>query len=120
MLDDLSLHDDDADDTEYLPIKPEITDLSKLDLRNELATQLRDAKYLYSCIGENHKIGANQKAQVLNSIGNIIKQIIDMQERLQNLDEFKAVEEALINTLKKFPTIQADFQLEYGKQLGVK
>ncbi len=118
MLEDFGLRSPpelDEPDVFLLPL-PDVTPLNEVNLSSELALQLRDAKYLYANAREDSKIPINQKAQVLNSTRGIIDAVIQMQERLYNMENCKKLEEALIETLRKFPDMQAAFYEEYEAQ----
>jgi hypothetical protein len=119
MIDDFPLHND-ADEEDYqIPIKVhEFVELKNLDLQEELAHQLVDAKNLYEQVRNSTSTPANQKAQVLGVLQTIISNIKKTQEDLHNIERLKSMEEALITTLKNLdPAIQDKFLAEYKVRL---
>lgn len=92
--------------------------LSNLDLEEELVTQLSRAKSLQTQVLEDNDIPANQKAQVMNTVGSVIGDIIRMQERLYNAERFKAIEAMLLDSLRMLPKAQAEAFIEEYAKMG--
>ncbi len=116
MFEDLEMHEDE----EFVkPVfKHAYVPLAQINLLEELARQLVDAKNLYEGIRDNNRILPNQKALVLNSLTSIITQITRAQESLHNVETLKRLEDALIETLKTLPAdAQAAFFDTYKAKL---
>jgi hypothetical protein len=80
--------------------------LSELDLEEEVLLQFARTKGLYDDVIKDDKTPANQRAQVANSCTAILDQLIKMQKALYSAERVKAIEGALIRTLKEFPEAQ--------------
>jgi hypothetical protein len=92
--------------------------LSDMDLEEEVLFQFARTKELYSDISADSNTPANQRAQVANSCTTILDQIIKMQTRLYRAERVKAMETALIRTLKEAaPELQARFFELYERNL---
>lgn len=78
-------------------------DLSTLDLETELATQLRDARMLLAMTINNRFTPANQKAQVMSTVTRALSAIAEAQTKVYNAERVKAMEQALIVTLRGHP-----------------
>ena len=106
-LEDLDLHGNDEfgdeDDGAFDATLFTYADLSKIDLKEELAIQYGKAKTLYGNIEKSSIYTPNQKAAVLNTVTAIISSIVRNQEKVQNMDRVKALEEALTDALKTLP-----------------
>jgi hypothetical protein len=75
--------------------------LSDLNLEEEVLLQFQQTKALYSRVAEDKNTPANQKAQVANSCTTILDQLIKMQRRLYAAERVKAMESALIKSLRE-------------------
>lgn len=92
--------------------------LGQLDLSQELLVQYEKANELLKN-AEFEDVPLSQKAQAMNSIVNILGQIIKQQEVVRNMSEITRLELALIATLKEFPDIKERFLAQYeGNLLG--
>ena len=92
--------------------------LKELNLDTELLTQYKNAKDLLHEAMDDEEIPLNQKAQIINSITNIIKQILELQEALHNVENMKILESTLVETLKIYPELAAKFLTDYEKALS--
>lgn len=100
-----------------IPPAPQKT-LGQLDLSQELLLQYQKANELLKN-AEFEDTPLNQKAQAMNSIVNILAQIIKQQEIVHNMSEITRLELALIATLKEFPEVKERFLASYeGKLLA--
>lgn len=115
MLEDLSLHDEDAEDR--LPNPLEQLTWDNMDLQSELVRQMNWARNLFTNIEYDSNIPPNQKAAVLNTLSSVIKQITSTQVELHNAQAFKKMEDALISSLKRFPDLQDAFYQAYEAEL---
>jgi hypothetical protein len=93
--------------TELLALRAEIDELlparqlSDLNLEEEVLLQFQQTKALYTRVAEDKNTPANQKAQVANSCTTILDQLIKMQRRLYAAERVKAMESALIKSLRE-------------------
>ena len=78
--------------------------LADLNLEGEIVMQYHRAKALMAKVLEQADTPANQKAQVANSCASVLDQLIKMQARLYDAERVKAMEMALIKSLKTLPT----------------
>lgn len=92
--------------------------LAHLNLEEELVRQLHRAKALQSEVLKDDETPANQKAQVMNTVGAVIADIVKMQERLYNAERFKALEGLLIDALKSLPKDQAEAFIDQYEKMG--
>lgn len=97
---------------EYVPVTPE-----GVKLGDEFINNLNAAKKLFHEASYDASIPVAQKAQLLNSITSIVNALVKGQLDLYSLEEVKAIERALIATLKKFPEVEVAFMTEYEGQL---
>lgn len=89
--------------------------LSDLNLAEELALQFKQAKALYNDIATDDDIAANQKAQVLNTVTNIIATITKSQTELYNAERLKKLETAVLKALKTLPLPEQEAFFELYK-----
>lgn len=94
--------------------------LADLDLEQELLQQYKDAKLLLSeaLYDSSGETPLNQKAQIVNSITNILKQLADIKTQLYNAERLKMLETILVDTLKHYPELKEDFLANYKAVLG--
>ncbi len=89
--------------------------LADLDLEKEVVIQYQQAKALLQSVMSSDA-PANQKAQVANSCASVLDQLIKMQARLYSAERVKAIEAALIKTLKCLPKeTQEAFFVQYER-----
>lgn len=91
--------------------------LSELDLDQELLQQYKDAKQLFKDIELDDLTPMNQKAQIMNSITAILTKIVENQTALYDSERVKLIESILIDVLKQYPDINAEFMERYKKAL---
>lgn len=91
--------------------------LSELDLDQELLQQYKDAKQLFKDIELDDETPMNQKAQIMNSITAILTKIVENQTALYDSERVKLIESILIDVLKQYPDINAEFMERYKKAL---
>ena len=79
------------------------TKLSQLDLEAEILLQYHQVKSMLAKVSGDANVPANQKAQVANSCASVLEQLIKMQTRMYSAERIKAIEVAVIKTLKMLP-----------------
>lgn len=106
--------------SQLLELKAEIdtklgaSSLKDLDLEQELLQQYNLTKKLLGEVLEDDGVPANQKAQVVNSCTNILKELTQTQTELYNAERLKQMESALIRCLKTLDkTAQQEFLMSY-------
>lgn len=77
--------------------------INEIDLDVELSLQYRHAKALYADVAEDEITPTNQKAQVLNTISNILKQITETMEKANSITRHKKIEAATLLAVKDLP-----------------
>lgn len=93
--------------------------LNDLDLVQETMFQLKKAKILQSQVNEDEETPANQKAQIQNSLNNIITNLSKHQINLYTSERMKRMEGALIRVLKTLTKAeQTAFMESYGQELA--
>lgn len=100
---------------EKLRVILEVPKLEDLDLSAELYNQYVLAKQLLSDADDQP---LNQKAQTLNSIVSILRDISKVRTDLFNAERIKAIESALLMTLKDFPEMSTAFLESYEAALA--
>lgn len=92
--------------------------MADLDLNQELVLQFQIAKDIMARSQNDPLIPTNQKAQVLNSAAALLKQLSDAQVKLYASERLRAMEAALIDTLKSTDaSLYARFEAEYSQRL---
>jgi galactose-1-phosphate uridylyltransferase len=92
--------------------------LTDLNIENEILVQLQNAKLLAEEVRNDSDVPANQKAQTINSVSSILKQLVGMQTELYNAERLKEIEAAVIEALKPAPKeIQDSFFERYERLL---
>jgi len=99
------------------PPTPKAKTLDDLDLDKELLQQFTTAKEVLEDIRHEQDVPANQKAQVINTITNILQSILKMQQDLHNVERMKLVENTLIEVLQRHQTLREAFLEDYEKAL---
>lgn len=96
------------------------TDLSRLNLAEELGLQYRAAMVLLDSIQDDQDVPANQRAQVLNSVRTTLGEIIKQQKVVFNAERLKRYESAMLKVLQSLPPEQTriffDLYEEFLKQ----
>jgi hypothetical protein len=87
--------------------------LQTLDVAVELNLAYQSAKSLLEQAQYDENTPLNQKAQVVNSLNAILASITKSRSEIYNAERNRAMESALINTLKKHPTLQKAFMDDY-------
>ena len=100
----------------YIPDYVPVTS-GDIKLGDEFIINLNAAKKLFHDASYDATIPLAQKAQLLNSITSIVNALVKGQLDLYSLEEVKAIERALIASLRKFPEVEKEFMLEYEGQL---
>lgn len=115
MIEDIDLH---GEESKPAAIVYEFK-AGEIDLAQELATQYGKAKSLYANVEHDFAIPPNQKAQVLNTLTAIITSITKSQAEVYNMNRLKALEDALITTLRTLDeATQATFFAAYEANLA--
>jgi hypothetical protein len=91
----------------------------QLDLKRELALVYSNAQALFDSIASDYATPANQKAQTLSTILNILKEVLKDKETLYNVTEVAEIETALGKTLQEFPDIRDSFMQVYKGHLNL-
>jgi uncharacterized protein (UPF0147 family) len=95
------------------------TQLSKMNLEEELLMQFHTVRALQNDVMEDTEIPVNQRAQVANSVAASLNKLAEMQIDLYSAERFKNVENLLIRTLSQLPEdLASEFLTEYEKMLG--
>ena len=87
--------------------------LQTLDVAVELNLAYQSAKSLLEQAQYDENTPLNQKAQVVNSLNAILASITKSRSEIYSAERNRAMETALINTLKKHPTLQKAFMDDY-------
>lgn len=94
-------------------------ELSKINLEEETLLQFHSMRELQSTVMEDDDVPVNQRAQVANTVGAILKTLGDQQVALYSSERFKQVENALVRELDKLPEeLAASFLDGYAKILA--
>jgi hypothetical protein len=105
-------------DEQYVPEFVPLT-AGTLNLEAELLEQYNRARRLLHEAQYDNTISLNQKAAALNSATAIIGALTKNQAELYSLERIKKIEAVLIEVLKAFPDMQAEFMVKYEEALGV-
>ena len=79
---------------DYTPI----LSLESLNIKEELLFAYNTAKKL---LVQSVNDPLNQRAQTVNSVAKVLQHIVELQERLHNVESLKEIEQALIEALKQ-------------------
>jgi len=102
-------------------IEKELPSTSSLDLQAELVFQFLGAKNLLAQAQDDSDIALNQKAQIVNSVAALLKQLAATQIELFSAERNRIVEMSLIECLKAYPELHTSFLEEYASRLeGIK
>lgn len=91
--------------------------LNELDLDKELLAQYKNARTMLEEVKSDDEVALNQKAQLMNTITSILSHIINLQEKLHNIETMKRIELTLINVLQNHQTLKDAFLTEYETAL---
>lgn len=80
-----------------------ISNLSQMNIEQEILVQLATAKDLQTTTLNDSDVPANQKAQTINAVAAILKELVKMQNELYNAERIKELESAMIQALKDAP-----------------
>lgn len=78
-------------------------DLTQLNLAEELGLQYRSGMALLASVQEDKDTPANQRAQVFNSVGAMLAQIVKQQKVVYNAERLKRFESAFLKVLEELP-----------------
>ncbi len=101
----------------YIPEYVPLTSAS-LNLEEQLLAQYNRAGKLLHEAGYDKNTPLSQKASALNSATAILSALTKMQAELYSLERVKVMESCLIETLKNFPEVQAEFLDKYEAALA--
>lgn len=87
--------------------------LETLDVAAELALAYQQAKRLAEAAEFDDETPLNQKAQIVNSLNSILASITKSRAEIYSAERNRAMESALLSTLKKFPELQKEFMAAY-------
>lgn len=92
--------------------------LSDLNLEEQVLLQFHVMRELQGDVMSEEGVPANQRAQVANGVGAVLKTLADKQTDLYTSERFKDIENLLIRTLSKLPEdLAAGFLADYEKLL---
>jgi hypothetical protein len=74
-------------------------DLKELDLAEELGMQYRAGQILLASVQDDKETPANQRAQVFNSVGAMLKDIVKQQKVVYDAERLKRFESAFLKVL---------------------
>lgn len=94
-----------------------VSHISELRLEAELLDVYRRSKRLLASIESDLGIAPNHKVQAANAVNGILQDIVKAQERFHNVETLKAMEHALVETLKAFPDMKDMFTTLYTEAL---
>lgn len=94
--------------------------LVDMNMEEELILQFQAVRALQNNILDDESVPANQKAQVANSVANVLGSIADLQNKVYSSERFKRIETLLIRHLNKLPEDVAAAFLEDYEQLVAK
>ena len=94
-----------------------VSHISELKLEDELLDVYRRSKRLMASIESDLGIQPNHKVQAANAVNGILQDIVKTQERFYNVETLKAMEYALVETLKAFPDMKDMFTKVYADAL---
>lgn len=83
------------------------TDLSKIDLAEELGLQYRSGMILLASVQDDKSVPANQRAQVLNSVRTTLSDIIKQQKIVYSAERLKRFEAAVLKVMEMQQTTEA-------------
>lgn len=78
-------------------------DLTKLNLAEELGMQYRSGMILLANVQDDEGTPANQKAQVFNSVGTMLQNIVKQQKVVYDAERLKRFESAFLKVLEDLP-----------------
>lgn len=92
--------------------------LKDLDLEEQVLLQYHLMRELMGNVMSEEGVPANQRSQVANGVGAVLKTLADKQTDLYTSERFKDIENLLIRTLSKLPEeLAANFLADYEKLL---
>lgn len=94
------------------------SELSDMNLEQELVYQFLKVKELQDTGFREDRTPLNQKAQVANSVATTLDALVKMQKGVYTSERFKAIENFMIQALKKLPRETAEAFLEEYEGLG--
>jgi hypothetical protein len=80
-----------------------IVDLASLNIEQEIITQLQTAKTLQASVINDSTVPANQRAQTVNTVSNVLISLVKTQTDLYNAERIKEIEAAIIQAAKGLP-----------------
>jgi hypothetical protein len=101
----------DLSDDDLLRLRNEIDKKLQLDPRSlnmgdELGAQYRAGKALLAKIQDDNDVPANQRAQVFNSVGTMLKELTKLMGVVYDAERLKRYEAAFMKTLQDLPEPQ--------------
>jgi hypothetical protein len=94
------------------------TSLKELDADKELLDQYNRAMQLFTDAEFDESASVAGKVAALNAISTVISNITKTKTELYNSERVKVMENVLISTLKKHPTLAETFLEKYKEALG--
>jgi hypothetical protein len=94
-----------------------MTSLTDIDIENEILVQLATAKQLQADTLVDSDVPANQKAQTINSVAAILRELTKMQTELYNAERIKEIEAAVVSSMGPAPKDVKDAFFERYERL---
>ena len=95
--------------------------LETIDLLGETVRLFRQTKRLMTKVVSNEALPANQKAQVANTLGGLLKTLSNTQTDLYNAERLKRLEHVIVRILQDFPAeLQERFLTAYEREVNVR
>lgn len=93
--------------------------MQKIDLNQELIEHFETTKELLADAIDDTEIPLNQKAQTVNALAALLKQLADNQKQLYGAERIRLIEKTLVETLKEFPELAEPFMARYEAALSL-
>lgn len=109
------------DDREFADAEEDKTDkesFNNLDLLSETVRLFRQTKKLLSKVLSDTSTPANQQAQVVNTLSNLLRSLSEQQTDLFNAERLKRLENVVITLVKDLPVAQQEaFLVAYEREV---
>lgn len=94
--------------------------LKDMNMEEELLLQFHNLRALQNQVLNDDTLPLNQRAQVANSVANVLENLTSRQEKIYSSERFKLIENLLIRHLNLLPEATAEaFIVEYERILGI-
>ena len=92
--------------------------LSDMDMPRELMNQFQVVKDLQSSVMDDDTVPANQRAQCANAVASTLQNLVKMQTDFYTSERFRAIENLLIQYMKRLPLDAANEFLDEYEKIG--